>query len=135
MPGQRVTILEYGKKLYCDNAKDSEQRYAILCWRLMTDWWRGRGPAGQEGIFPSSYVRKVDVTNEKAMVPAPFGAPPPYDYQQQAPQYPQQQYAQPPYGQQQYDPQPMPIQEEKRPSKLAQFGKNYGKTFVNATAW
>lgn len=58
-----------------------------------------------------------------------FGPPAQYGYQQ----YPVQQpnYDQPvPYQQ----PEPAPV-EEKKSSKLAQFGKNYGKTFVNATAW
>jgi len=100
------------------------------------DWWRGEGPSGQ-GIFPSNYVRKIEggATEKRGYTPQ-------YGYPGQ--QYPDQQYSQPMYGQpvQQYQsPQPVPQQEvpvqqeEKKQSKLGQFGKNYGKTFVNATAW
>jgi hypothetical protein len=105
---------------------------------LMIDWWRGEGPNGQQGIFPSNYVRKIEGTNEKG---APqYGAPVPY--QQYGGGYPGQQYQQPVYQQPQYvapQPQPAPAQQEEQKhqggGKLAQFGKNYGKTFVNATAW
>ena len=97
----------------------------------MTDWWRGEAPNGQQGIFPSNYVRKLEVPTEKAM----YGPPAQYGYQQYPGQYQQQQpnYGQPvPYQQ----PEQVPVQEEeKKTSKLGQFGKNYGKTFVNATAW
>ena len=100
----------------------------------MIDWWRGEGPNGQQGIFPSNYVRRIEAPTEKGV----FGPPAQYGYQQYPGQYqqqpPQQQpnYSQPlPYQQAE----PVPVQEEKKTSKLGQFGKNYGKTFVNATAW
>lgn len=94
----------------------------------MTDWWRGEGPNGQQGIFPSNYVRKIEAPKEKRAYPPPA----PYESQK----YPEQHQFQPPmYGQPQYqEPQPAQ-QEEKKSGKLGQFGKNYGKTFVNATAW
>jgi hypothetical protein len=104
------------------------------------DWWRGESPTGQQGIFPSNYVKKIEAPamNEKgsyvAPVPSQYGYP---GGQQQQYQQPPQQYNQnPPYAQGQYQPpaQQQP-EEQKQPSKLAQFGKNYGRTFVNATAW
>lgn len=65
--------------------------------------------------------------------PAQYGGYPGQQYNQQ-PMYsqPVQQY-QPPFQQQQ---QPMPVQQqENKQSRFSEFGKNYGKTFVNATAW
>jgi len=68
--------------------------------------------------------------------------PPQYGYGQQ--------YGQPPPSSQQYNPNPpfaqgqyqapqqqeqQPQQEESKGGRLANFGKNYGRTFVNATAW
>jgi LAS seventeen-binding protein 1/2 len=93
------------------------------------DWWRGEAQSGQKGIFPSNYVRKLE-PNEKSLAPP---APAPYQYPGQYQPAPYQ----PPMAQQQ---QPMPVQEApaqegQKSSKLGQFGKNYGKTFVNATAW
>lgn len=102
---------------------------------MNNDWWRGEGPTGQQGIFPSNYVRKIEShaenEHEKRVAYPPPQAP--YGYQQ----YPPQQY--PGYGQPQYQPQPQPQPQEVAPenksSRLGEFGKNYGKTFVNATAW
>jgi hypothetical protein len=56
------------------------------------------------------------------------GYPGGYQQPQYAPQYVQPQQPAP-------QPAPQPVQEEKQQGKLAAFGKNYGKTFVNATAW
>ena len=95
------------------------------------DWWRGE-VNGRQGIFPSNYVRKIEAPNqdkEKALYPPPtqYGG------------YPgvQQQYQQPTYGAPAPYQAPPPEQqpEQKKPSRLGEFGKNYGKTFVNATAW
>jgi len=67
---------------------------------------------------------------------------PQYGYGQQygEPPPPSQQYnSNPPFAQGQYQaPQQQdqqPQQEESKGSRLANFGKNYGRTFVNATAW
>ena len=105
----------------------------------MVDWWRGESQNGHQGIFPSNYVRKIEGSNDKG---APqYGAPVPYQ-QYGGGGYPgQPQYQQPVYQQSQYQaaqPQPAPVQQEEHKQgggKLASFGKNYGKTFVNATAW
>jgi len=123
--GQRISILEY----------------------VNNDWWKGEDQAGQQGIFPSNYVRKLDQQNEKS-ADRGHGAP---IYSQPQPQYPAAGYPgagypggyqQPQYAPQYVQPQqpapqptPQPVQEEKHQGKLAAFGKNYGKTFVNATAW
>jgi hypothetical protein len=113
----------------------------MILMEVNNDWWRGEGPLGR-GIFPSNYVRKIEGhTNEKGA----YGAPP-VQYGGGGGYYPgqpyvQQQQQQPMYGQPvQYQPQPVvqqqePVKEEKKQSKLGEFGKNYGKTFVNATAW
>jgi hypothetical protein len=108
------------------------------------DWWKGEGSGGHQGIFPSNYVRKIEGNSEKGVWQgdkAPYAPHPQYGYQQ----YPgQQQYPPPNYGQaapyqaQPQEPAPVVVQQQQQPqkhSKLADFGKNYGKTFVNATAW
>jgi len=108
------------------------ERIAILEY-VNNDWWRGESSSGQQGIFPSNYVRRIEVSDkgypgDKAAVPYQYPGQYAPVYAQPQPQYQQpQQYQQPPPPQQQ--------EEQKQPSKLSQFGKNYGKTFVNATAW
>jgi hypothetical protein len=129
--GQRITILEYGTSFQAANYQS-----IMVCplKQLNADWWRGELPTGQQGIFPSNYVRKIEANDrgypsEKTPVPYQYASP-----QQYAPTYvqPQPQYQQP--APQQVE-QPPPQQQEHKSSKLGQFGKNYGKTFVNATAW
>lgn len=67
--------------------------------------------------------------------PAQYGYPGAQAQYQQQPQQPMYgapaPYQAPPPQQQQME-QPPP---EKKPSRLGEFGKNYGRTFVNATAW
>jgi hypothetical protein len=127
--GEMVTILEY-----VNNG-------TLFRGQTDIDWWRGEGQNGQKGIFPSNYVRKIEVgekgyPGEKGAVPYQGGGYP--GQMQQAPVYaqPVAQYQQPPPPQQYQQPPPQQQQpQEHQPSKLSQFGKNYGKTFVNATAW
>ena len=100
------------------------------------DWWRGE-VNGRQGIFPSNYVRKIEVPNqekEKGAYPPPtqYGGYPGTQHQYQPPPQQQPMYGAPaPYQ----APPPQQQPEQKKPSRLGEFGKNYGKTFVNATAW
>jgi hypothetical protein len=103
-----------------------------------TDWWRGEGANGQQGIFPSNYVRKLEdipQEKEKGYYPGPqqhqpYSAPPPQQYP--GAMYQPTQYAPAPYQQAAPQQQPPPEQKE---SRFGRWGKNYGRTFVNATAW
>lgn len=104
---------------------------------MNVDWWRGEAN-GRQGIFPSNYVKKVEgQSQEKGVYPPPaqYGYPGAQAQYQQTPQQPMYgapaPYQAPPPQQQQME-QPPP---EKKPSRLGEFGKNYGRTFVNATAW
>ena len=113
--------------VYPHGTANNSQQWCVFVKQANADWWRGENSTGQQGIFPSNYVRKLEESNrgysdEKVAAPSqyPQHHAPPYVQ----PQMPQQQ-------QQQQQQQP----EEKKTSKLGQFGKNYGRTFVNATAW
>jgi hypothetical protein len=126
--GDRIIILEYVNN-------------GIFLETTHVDWWRGEGPNGQQGIFPSNYVRKIEAPekgfSEKGAAQYQGGYPGQHApvYAQPIPQYQQPVYQQPPQQQYQQQAPPPQQQEEHHESKLAQFGKNYGKTFVNATAW
>jgi hypothetical protein len=104
--------------------------------QLKADWWRGEGPAGQKGIFPSNYVRKIENSPivDKAAYGPPQYQPYPQNYPPPAQQYPGPSYA-PQYQPMLPPPEQQMPQEQPKESKLGRFGKNYGKTFVNATAW
>jgi hypothetical protein len=102
----------------------------------MVDWWRGEGQNGHQGIFPSNYVCKIEGSNDKGA--QKYGALVLYQ-QYGGGGYPGQLYYQQQTQYQASQSQPAPVQQEEQKQygggKLASFGKGYGKTFVNTTAW
>jgi len=83
-PPPRPTVLSYATSLYPYNGTDAgdlnlqpNDRIAVMEY-MNGEWWKGRNErTGQEGIFPSSYVR----VEEKGMPPPlPLGTPQPSSY-------------------------------------------------------